>query len=268
MAQQRNPALVNQLTPDFQRRYEPQFGMAQINAFISQLPGLVGWWPFSAINGSGALQSQDGFSAQMTATGTPSHGYKTSPSLAPFHIYDGASYHSIASTTRYNISGTEAHVASNAQGLTMGCIVNTDTIASTAAGRYAFCKWGSSIANAQYRLILTVTGGAFQFAVSNGVNSFVSNSTVSPSASTWYFLAGRYTPSTEVATWVNDSKTTNTTSIPASLNTTAQTLNIGSRSDGTQFWDGRISMAWLCSMALEDYHIFAIYEMLRPVFGL
>lgn len=84
----------------------------------------------------------------------------------------------------------------------------------------------------------------------------------------WVFIACRYTPSAEIAIWVNSSKAVNVTSIPASLLVpTNLPLYVGVASDLTDYYTGRISMLFYCNSILSDLYINTLYGLGRTVYN-
>jgi hypothetical protein len=91
----------------------------------------------------------------------------------------------------------------------------------------------------------------------------------SPALSTlaWYFLAERFTPSTELAIFKNDVKTANSTSVVASIYNSTAPFEIARRTvAGTQA-NLIASMCFVCSAALPDVLLKRFYRLSRGFFG-
>lgn len=111
-----------------------------------------------------------------------------------------------------------------------------------------------------------ISGGAASayspsfYIVSTVPTAYPVSSTVTLTASTWYFLVGRFTPSTEVACFVNGQKFTNTTSIPAAIRNSGASFAVGNLTDQGTFLNGRAALCFLCSAALSDKLIRILYN--------
>ena len=121
-------------------------------------------------------------------------------------------------------------------------------------------------ANQVWRLF--VNGSAPTFYVSStGANSF-SVAAGNITAGQWYFVAARYTPSTELAIWLNDTKTVNTTNIPASLYDSASAnFSVGSDHGGSNLLTGKASMLWMSHEPLADNLLTLLFQMSRHLYG-
>jgi len=82
----------------------------------------------------------------------------------------------------------------------------------------------------------------------------------------WYFIAGRFTPSTEQVIWLNEEKTINTTSIPASIFNSTTAFQIGAFNSGSLV-NGRASLCFLSANALSDGIVSSLFQQTRGVFG-
>jgi hypothetical protein len=92
-----------------------------------------------------------------------------------------------------------------------------------------------------------------QFILSaNGSNLFSVESAV-VALGQWYFLAGRFIPSTEVAVFANGDKTVNTTAIPSSINSSAQDFEVGRYlNDNNRIQHAKARDVFICAAALSD----------------
>ena len=102
---------------------------------------------------------------------------------------------------------------------------------------------------------------------SNGTAETTVDSTITLALDAWYFLAMRFTPSTELALWVNDNKTTETSSIPASIDSNSSDFEIASKDGGSLLMTGRYSLGALCCAALPDRAIARLYNRGLPLFS-
>lgn len=227
------------------------------------LPGLVGFWPMSSVQRStGAVYDISNQSRTLTYNGNPT--FNIYNNIVPYIDLDGTGdYLSRADETDLDILGTESIYASSVRGLTVGAWV-WDT-AKTNLARYV-----SKGASSNYNHLVYLSTDNPSFSVSNDGATLVGTiaSSVAISASTWYFVTGRFTPSTETAIFVNDTKSTNTTSIPASLFNGTAAFVVGGQSGGVNLMTGRVALVFLCANALPDDLIYRIYYHTKGLFGL
>jgi hypothetical protein len=99
----------------------------------------------------------------------------------------------------------------------------------------------------------------------DGVTLKVVTSTIPAFANSWGWIVGRFTPGTELAIWVNETKTVNTTTIPASIFSGTSPFHIGN-GDGNAL-DGAVSLQFLCASALSDAVINSLFHQTRAMFG-
>ena len=87
-------------------------------------------------------------------------------------------------------------------------------------------------------------------------------------AGKWLYIVGRYTPSNELALFINNHWYLNTTSIPASLHSPAITevsLDFG-RYNADHYFVGRMTHGFLCAYAVPDNFIEANFGHVRAMF--
>lgn len=121
-----------------------------------------------------------------------------------------------------------------------------------------------------YRLYRNVSNQLVLGISDDGSAETTVSSTATAGATQWYFLVGRFKPSTEMAVWVNAVKATNTTSIPASIDDNASDFNLGIIDDGTGsggVLTGRASVCFLAASALPDDMIGALFQQSRALYG-
>jgi hypothetical protein len=266
--QKRNEKLVDLTSADFQRRYEPNFAWGNACSAITLLPGLRGFWPMSAqiITAQSLLVSDPVNNFHLGCVNIPVWG---SAGLAPYIDFDGATQCAVyPNNAQFQIIGDETHILD--KGLTLGCWCWMDAWGNVA--RPLMDKW--TAAN-QYSYYLAATGAVSQipgFGVSvDGINitaQVTSTPDIIPTGS-WQFLAGRFIPSTSVCMWLNGTKYTSVAAVPATIfNGTSQfDIACGYFSADYRYFDGRISLAWLCASALSDTQLFAIYQQTRALYG-
>lgn len=262
----RNSSVTPNNKSDYITRNDPVNRLGGLVSTYLALPGIRFFAPMSGIGASG--QAVDLIlSNHLTNNANANFLYDD---LVPYCRYNGSTqYHSLTDNSAHDILGSEAYVATSGRGLTIGMWVHPLSLPGTTTR--LFSK-GATTGNAR-SFALTQTGGnLFNFTVSgNGTNTFGATGTDVFTASSWYLIAGRFTPSTEVKLWIGNEDGletfTNISSIPATLNNSAIGLAIGAQADGTQLSNIRASMCFLCTQAVSDAWIFSIFEQGRVLYG-
>ena len=221
------------------------------------LPGLRGYWPMSIVNSAGVAIDHAGASADLLRTGAPTYGY------------DGNAYVQLGVATDFlyntapvlGITGTEAWIASSLRGLTIGGWFLADSTPTTISGLIS--KDGP---DPQRGYILSWSATNVPgFSLSGNGSTTVGVSYSDRSLDTWYFIVGRFTPSAEVAIFVNGDKAINTTSIPAAINVSTQNFEVGRYfNDNNRIIEGRARDVFVCAAALSDETLSALYQATRP----
>lgn len=221
------------------------------------LPGLRAYWPMNAFDASGNAIDQAGLDLVLTYNGNP--GYNVTAQGAGYLDLDGTGdFLSRVDEASLDIIGTESHVASAQRGLTIGGWFWADVLSGTQA---LIAKTGS-VTTVAFDLIFSVTAARMEVA---SAGSGYTASSAALSVSTWYFIAGRYVPSTSVDVFVYTTKVSNTTSIPASITNSDGPFQIGSYSG---LLNGRVSNCFMCAMALSDTAISNLYNNTKAAYGL
>lgn len=216
------------------------------------LPGLRGFWPLSSYDQAYNTYDLSGQGRTLALNGAVSFSYVNN--VLPYIVATGAGYLSRADEAGLDITGA----------LTFGCWLQ---VISVAASSSFLTKYTST--QQSYLLAFYSVSGKFEIWVSgDGTNNIVVSSTAAtPSINTWYFVVGRFTPSTELAIWVNNTKTVNTTGIPASLfNSTAGFLVGGV--GGAASMNGRLALPFICNFALPDITINRLFKLTRIFAGI
>jgi len=259
--QERNDQMVDLLLADLQGRNEPQKSLAYTMSLIMALPGLRGFWPMSAVDSSGNAFDQSGNGRTLTYNGNPTYNYA---GLVPYIDLDGTGdYLSRATEAGLDILGTESYIAN--PGLTMGGWFQITSLPGSTFP--AFMGKVSGASQRSYWLPYNSTTGEVLFVITNDGSTSVQVSGGNLSVGTWYFIAGRFEPSTELAIWINGTQSTNTTSIPASIFNSSSALEIGRNASSSAVVDGRASMCFLCASYLSDTIVSDIYQQSRVMFG-
>jgi hypothetical protein len=120
--------------------------------------------------------------------------------------------------------------------------------------------------NQRSYLLRKTSGDVISLLVSTDGIAAVAGGTTVVSVNNWYFIVGRFTPSTELATFVNGTKTTNLVGVPASIFNSTAAFDIG-RYNATNYFTGSGCLCFLCATALSDTIIQALLARTRPLFG-
>jgi hypothetical protein len=267
--QVRNAEMVRLLSADLQLRYEPNFAWkSAVSAFLA-LPALRAFWPMSSVDYTAANRGIDlsGQGNHLTDNNTVEFGYD---SLAPY-------VHCTATNTEFlsradggaanwaDITGTEVEVLSAYRGLTMGSWVYFDGAPGVTQYTMSKCSGGGAATTA-YSLHRRV-GGTMRFTIGDGIVNLTVSSTSVTAAATWYFVVGRFIPSTAIRIFLNSETDDVVAAVPAAIQDIGANFYIGQRGDASSYFDGRVSMAFLCAAQLSDAIIFSLFEQTRAMYG-
>jgi len=236
-----------------------------VSAFRT-LPGLRGLWVATEFDTSGNWEDQSRYDLTLTLNGNPTFNYD---GLIPYAAFDGTGdYFSRSDEAATSITGTESHIDSSVRGLTLGgWFYTTDTTAS----QMAITKWAGG-GNYSYFLALRgdVAGDPVMLRISDdGTTTATLASSNGYSSATWHFIVGRFNDNDtgeELAIFLDAVKTTVTTAM-ASIDDNASDFEIGASSSGSDLLTGRVSIAFLCSAAIPDDMIGALFQQSRALYG-
>jgi hypothetical protein len=251
MTSPRNDALINNLSGDFQKRYEPNFAFCNAISMYQLLPSLRGFWPMSSVNESGSVFDISGQGRTLTNSAVIfNYG-----ALAPYATFNGAAYLYRADEAGTSITG----------GLTLGCWINfTNAIGAEEEFLSKYLVAGNQRSFAVRRK----STGEAEFAISNnGTTTIGINSIATMTNNTWYFVVARYNPSTEIAVFLNGIKATLAVGVYASLYDGTASFAIGGRSSGSTYTTGNIIFPFLCATNLSDTIVGLVFEQTRALFG-
>ena len=253
------------LRPYFIGRNErsAKVGMA-IDTFMN-IPGLVGFWPMSSVQRStGNAYDLSSQNRTLSYNGNPI--YNIYNDIMPYIDLDGTNdYLSRPSETDLDITGTETIYDSSVRGLTIGGCYWFDAIGTNNGlhtkfdGTISGSSWSMSLNS--FGLTNSCTFNVFsspnQHPISSGNNTIITN--------TWYFIVGRYIPSTEVKLFINDDSYSTTSNIPPSINITSSNLELGSDGGISSRLNGRLSFNFLSSNSLSDAYINILYQNIKSL---
>lgn len=264
VAQLRNAEMVDLLSTDFQRQYDSAFASIGTSMY-RWLPGLRGFWPMTAIDGSGNFLDQSGNGLTLTNNNTAKIYYS---GLAGFTRFTAASSESAtrADEAAFDITGAEAYINGLVQGLTVMCWTQAVTLPGTTMNIVS--KWRTATNERSYRLTVN-TLSQFQFGISgDGTATHSVAATVAATTTPWYFVAGRYDQNTpKVDLFVNNAKYTNNVGTPAALFSGSANFAVATNHGLTELYDGRIALVALCAASLSDAIILTLYHKTRAMFG-
>lgn len=258
-SEQRTPQQLSELLAILQAQGYGQATMGALMGEYLSLPGLVGFWPGSAMGASGQLKDMSSNGLHLTNNNFAKFGADGGKAIVGFNGTNH--YFSIASTAILNISGAENHL--NAlQGLTVGAWVYFDNVATAAEA----IIYKADATNKSYYLQRRSSGG-FQFGVFNTNVATTVNSTNALLAGAWCFVVGQFKPSTHLRVWFNGAYDQNTTSIPATIDTDPASFTIGASGTPDAYMDGNMALLFICAAAVPDDKILSLYHMGRRLFG-
>lgn len=227
------------------------------------LPALRGLWLAGSADENGNVYDRSGQGRTLTYNGNPV--LQTPGNLVSAWSYDGTGdYHSRADEAGLDVLGTESYVVAGRRGLTLGMWVQLDAL-----GQVQFLgKYLTAGDQRGYHLGLTSGDNPIFTVSSDGTSGNAVGVTAAADAEVgrWLFAVGRFTPSTELALFVNGVWTRNTTSIPASIHASTAPLEIG-RFNGSTGFDGRWALAFVCAANLRDELVAHLWQHSRAYLG-
>lgn len=247
--------LLRSLRAHFVPTYDPGTAWMQAVSAHLYLPGLRGFWPFSSTDESENAYDLSG----QGRTLTPQNGATTA--VPADSIFPYASL--LSSASRYFSRADEAGLDITGELTFGGWFYFTTTPASS----MGLLSKNEPTGNQRAYTLFKLSTNAIRFQVSsNGTATTAVDSTATVATGTWYFIAGRYTPSSELAIWLDDEKTINTTSIPAAIFDSSAGFAVG-RTDGGNYLNGRAALCFVCAKALSDDTISVLSGRMKPLFA-
>jgi hypothetical protein len=232
---------------DDQKRFGPAFKSVAADPFMFNR--LHGWWTFGN-NDNTTIFDLSGMGRHLTMNGGVfSSTYNNN--IAYLELDGSNDYASRADEAGLDITGAV-------------CLGGWFWFDTANAGRL-IGKGNNTLANTAY-LLTAASGPLPQFSISDGATFDSVGAAASVSTLAWHFIVGRYTPSTEIAVFVDGVKATNTTGINASIQNIAGAFTIGADFTPAVFLDGRAALCFLCSSDLTDTVLRNFYERTKPIF--
>ena len=273
--QRRPDELIDILTADFQRRYEPNFAWKSAVSQFLAIPALVGFWPMSAARVDNAIdraRDMAGGAYHLVDNNGVRFGFDD---LAPYAEFLGTNeYLSRADggiADWADITGVETYVVPKQGGLTGGGWFYLDTLAQGNHKGFIGKYNDAAVDQRSYLLLFNDTTDVPTFIVSRlGTNATIT-AIDGPvlSASTWYFIVGRFTPGADVEIFVNGTWYSAGAG-PASIFDSEADFNIGSYSNGMAIHclDGRASLCFLSAAAVSNAIVGQLWQQSRAMYGM
>jgi len=240
----------------------PELSPDLVSPFLA-LPGLRGFWPMSSFNEAGNAYDMSEQGRTLTYNGNPTYNYD---GVAPYIDLDGTGdFLTRGDEAGLDILGTETYVAAAVRGLTLGCWAYFNNVA--VAAECIMTKGDGLVAATAYWLDRGALGNA-RFIISDGAAFQIAGGAIALQQDTWYFLVGRFEPSTEAAIFVNSVQVgSDVAGIPAVLLNVGANFDIGSYNNGTGLlMTGRVSLAFLCTSLLSEAIISSLFQQTRAAF--
>lgn len=236
----------------------PELADDLISPFLA-LPGLRGFWPMSAFQSNGDCFDQSGNGRLLTYNGNPTYNYD---GVAPYLELDGTGDYLIrADEAGLDISGTETFVAAAVRGLTWGGWFYPGR---SGVFERVFGKWGAA-GSRSYDIWFT-GADLFSSHISDDGTNTADDAAAVVAINNWYFVIGRFNPSTTLETFVNGIWTSTVTA-RASVFNSGTSLAIGASGLGGNVFLGRLSLCFLCAAYLSDAIISSLFQQTRAAFG-
>lgn len=217
------------------------------------LPALRLFIPFSSVDAAGNPVDLSGQARHLTNAGTSTFGVT---GITPYGITVVASGQYFHRTDESGLDVTGA--------LTLGGWFRTGALAGT---QYCATKWHTTGNQRAYALYFTVTGQPYFSITTDGTTGVSATGSAGEfSAATWHFFAGRYTPGTELAYYLDGTLTANAVGIPASIFNSSASLLLGGVS-ATAAFGGYMAQFFLCAGALSVTVLDSLYDNTRGLFG-
>lgn len=259
--QQYNAQLVEQLATDFPLKKGSTYAWGRAIGGMTLLPALRGLWAGSSIDEHKGLVDLSSQGREIVAMNTLTQGRY---GILPYIDFSIASSEYLKRVTEVGLEITG--------GLTCWAWVYFDT-ESSGVETGIISKWYTAGDKRGYVLYKSA-GNAFTFAISS-TGHVASVATIGDVAanyviSKWWFLAGRFEPSAEVALMVGDATSgaytwyKNVVAIPAAIYVTDEAFEVG-RYNRTNYLDGRIPLFGIASEHLTDTEVWNIFSQTRPL---
>ena len=187
----------------------------------------------------------------MIPSGATKSPTPTPPSFTNTYslAFDGVDdYVSMGNPTELQITGE----------LTLSCWVK---ISGSTGSNQALIYKDAAGAARSYKLQLQSSTNLANFTIFNGGTAFHTYSTSTINDGNWHHIVAVYTPSTSVVIYVDGvAETTNTSSVPASIDNDPAPFELGRRADGVFYLQGSLDEVAVFNTALTSENVTSIYN--------
>jgi hypothetical protein len=263
MPQEYNAQLIDWFATSFPRRLDASYAWARAISGMQLLPVLRGIWSGGGIDEHGGIVDLSEQGRELVAVNSLGWGRY---GIVPYINF-------VRASSAYLSRATEPGLEITTIGLTCWAWVYFD-VESSAAETGIISKWYTTGDKRGY-LLHKSAGNAFTFSISSsgavGTVVTIGDVATNYSISKWWFLAGRFQPSTEIALMVGNATTgvytwyKNVAAIPAAIYKTNEAFEIG-RYNRTNYLDGRMPLFGIASEHLTDIEVWNIFSQTRPLF--
>lgn len=253
----RNSEVAKTLSVDYVKLYANTTSWGNIVSMNLGYPGLRAYWTMTSIDEDFRVTDISGQGRSLTRESIPGVPGVDTEGLATYLDFTRASSHFIYRPTELGLDITED--------LTIGCWVYFDA-ESTGVATGILSKWYTTgnvrsyvlYKDANNKLTFSIsTDGIVETTITDGGANYITNQ--------WFYIVGRFTPSTELALFVNGMWYLNTTSIPATVHVGLENFNAG-RYNRANYLDGRISHAFLSAYSIPNRFICAMWAHSKALF--
>lgn len=248
------------------RTYDHGQSIGEVLGTYLFLPALRAFWPFSSevFNAGGVFYLADvsGHSRHMAAVNAPT--YAILDNILPYCVF------SAAGSQRFVRPDEPELYPANGYGLTVGCWCRNTTNPTAGNFQGLITKSEGVTPNRGIALNVFNSGSATyaRFSVSSDGTAYIAvNHTSALTTAGWHFVVGRYTPSSELAVFDNGVKVTETTAIPATPFRPVKDFCLGAYDNSNDYFDGYMTLAFVCADALGDAILARIFKATRHFFG-
>lgn len=261
MVKQHGAELVRLQATDFPRRLDPSYAWGQAIGGILLTPALRGLWSGGSIDEHKGIVDLSGQGRELVAINTLTQGRY---GIIPYIDFTRASSEYLKRVTEVGLEITG--------GLTCWAWVYFD-VESSGVETGIISKW-YTVGDKRGYVLYKSAGDAFTFAISStglvGTVATIGDAAANYVISKWWFLAGRFEPSTEIALMVGNATSGAHTwykkavVIPAAIYGTDEAFEIG-RYNRTNYLDGRIPLFGIAQEHLTDTEVWNIFSQTRPL---
>jgi hypothetical protein len=248
--QAKNADLVSFMATYFAELDDPGFVYPRLAGAALGLPQLRAYWPFTSVDENGNVYDVSGQGRTLTNNNTATFG------TSDLRVY-GTTNGTDEDFSRADEAGLEFAGAMTALGWWyFSRASGTEESLMSKAGPLGASGWYFNRG----------TTDALTWRINNVSNSTANNLV---SQNNWHHCAMRFTPSTEVAIFINGVKTAFTSSIPASITGNALAFSVNSAlATGTaRYLQGNVCQIALCGAAVSDVLIWSHFQQTRGLFG-